>query len=32
VTTIEEVLGRASVWRGRETIVSELSGGHTNTN
>jgi thiamine kinase-like enzyme len=32
VTTIEEVLGRASVWRGRETIVSELSGGLTNTN
>jgi thiamine kinase-like enzyme len=32
VTTIEDVLGRISVWRGRETIVSELSGGLTNTN
>lgn len=32
MTTIEEVLERVSVWRGRETIVSELSGGLTNTN
>ena len=32
MTTIEEVLGRASVWRGQETTVSELSGGLTNTN
>ena len=32
MTTIEEVLGRASVWRGRPTAVSELSGGLTNTN
>jgi thiamine kinase-like enzyme len=32
VTTIDEVLGRISVWRGRETTVSELSGGLTNTN
>jgi thiamine kinase-like enzyme len=32
VTTIEEVLDRVSVWRGRETTVSELSGGLTNTN
>ncbi|MGH2681366.1 MAG: phosphotransferase [Actinomycetota bacterium] len=32
MTTIEEVLERVSVWRGRETDVSELSGGLTNTN
>ena len=32
MTTIEEVLPRISVWRGRETTVSELSGGLTNTN
>ena len=32
MTTIGDVLGRISVWRGRETIVSELSGGLTNTN
>jgi len=32
VTTIDEVLTRISVWRGRETSVSELSGGLTNTN
>jgi thiamine kinase-like enzyme len=32
VTTIGDVLGRISVWRGRETVVSELSGGLTNTN
>jgi thiamine kinase-like enzyme len=32
VTTIEEVLERVSVWRGRETTVTELSGGLTNTN
>jgi thiamine kinase-like enzyme len=32
VTTIDEVLARISVWRGRETTVSELSGGLTNTN
>jgi thiamine kinase-like enzyme len=32
VTTIDEVLTRISVWRGRETTVSELSGGLTNTN
>jgi thiamine kinase-like enzyme len=32
VTTIEEVLARASVWKGRPTAVSELSGGLTNTN
>jgi thiamine kinase-like enzyme len=32
VTTIEEVLSRISVWRGREVTVSELSGGLTNTN
>jgi thiamine kinase-like enzyme len=32
VTTVEEVLDRVSVWRGRETTVSELSGGLTNTN
>jgi thiamine kinase-like enzyme len=32
VSTIEEVLGRVSVWKGRPTAVSELSGGLTNTN
>ena len=32
MTTFEEVLERVSVWRGRETTVSELSGGLTNTN
>jgi thiamine kinase-like enzyme len=32
MTTIEEVLERVSVWRGRETKVSALSGGLTNTN
>jgi thiamine kinase-like enzyme len=32
VTSIEEVLGRARSWRGREPRVSELSGGLTNTN
>jgi len=32
VTSIEEVLDRVSAWRGRETSVSELSGGLTNTN
>lgn len=32
MTSIEEVLGRVSLWRGRETSVSELSGGLTNTN
>ena len=32
MTTIDEVLPRISVWRGRETTVSELSGGLTNTN
>jgi thiamine kinase-like enzyme len=32
VTTIEEVLGRVSTWKGRPTAVSELSGGLTNTN
>ena len=32
MTTIEDVLGRVSVWRGRQTTVSELSGGLTNTN
>lgn len=32
MTTIEEVLARASVWKGRPTAVSELSGGLTNTN
>ena len=30
--SIDEVLPRVSVWRGRETTVSELSGGLTNTN
>jgi thiamine kinase-like enzyme len=32
MTSIEEVLERVSVWHGRETSVSELSGGLTNTN
>jgi thiamine kinase-like enzyme len=32
VTTIEEVLARVEVWRGRAMSVSELSGGLTNTN
>jgi thiamine kinase-like enzyme len=32
VTTLEEVLPRIDVWRGREVNVSELSGGLTNTN
>ena len=32
MTSIEEVLERVSAWRGRETSVSELSGGLTNTN
>jgi thiamine kinase-like enzyme len=32
MTTIDEVIERVSVWRGRETTVSELSGGLTNTN
>jgi len=32
VTSIQEVLERVSAWRGRETSVSELSGGLTNTN
>lgn len=32
MTSIEEVLERVSAWRGRETNVSELSGGLTNTN
>lgn len=32
MTTIEGVLARASVWKGRPTAVSELSGGLTNTN
>jgi thiamine kinase-like enzyme len=32
VTSIEEVLERVSAWRDRETSVSELSGGLTNTN
>jgi thiamine kinase-like enzyme len=32
VTTLEEVLSRVEVWRGRELNVSELSGGLTNTN
>lgn len=32
MTTLEEVLARVEVWRGREVHVSELSGGLTNTN
>ena len=32
MTTIEEVLERCTLWRGREVSVSELSGGLTNTN
>lgn len=32
MTTIEEVLERVELWRGREVNVSELSGGLTNTN
>ncbi len=32
MTTIEDVLQRASTFRGREVAVSELSGGLTNTN
>ena len=32
MTTIEEVLERCALWRGREVSVSELSGGLTNTN
>jgi thiamine kinase-like enzyme len=32
VTTIEEVLERCALWRGREVSVSKLSGGLTNTN
>jgi thiamine kinase-like enzyme len=32
VTTLEEILPRVEVWRGREVNVSELSGGLTNTN
>ncbi len=32
MTTIEDVLDRVSVWRGRAIAVSELSGGLTNTN
>lgn len=32
MTTIEDVLGRVSLWRGRDVEVSELSGGLTNTN
>jgi thiamine kinase-like enzyme len=32
VTTIDEVLGRVELWRGRELRTSELSGGLTNTN
>ena len=31
VTTIEEVLSRVGVWRGREVTATELSGGLTNT-
>jgi thiamine kinase-like enzyme len=32
VTTIEDILGRVELWRGRDVNVSELSGGLTNTN
>jgi thiamine kinase-like enzyme len=32
VTTIEDVLPRVEVWRGREAAATELSGGLTNTN
>jgi thiamine kinase-like enzyme len=32
VITIEDVLGRVALWRGRDVSVSELSGGLTNTN
>jgi len=32
VTSIDEVLGRAEAWRGREVSTTELSGGLTNTN
>jgi Ser/Thr protein kinase RdoA (MazF antagonist) len=32
VTTIEEVLPRVDVWRGRDLTVAELSGGLTNAN
>jgi thiamine kinase-like enzyme len=32
VTTIDEVLERVSLWRGRQASASELSGGLTNTN
>jgi thiamine kinase-like enzyme len=32
VTTLDEVLPRVQIWRGREVHVSELSGGLTNTN
>ena len=32
MTTIEEILSRVEVWRGREVTATELSGGLTNTN
>jgi aminoglycoside phosphotransferase (APT) family kinase protein len=32
VTTLDEVLERVQVWRGRQVRVSQLSGGLTNTN
>ena len=32
MTTIDDVIGRARTWRGREVTVAELSGGLTNTN
>ncbi|HET9672407.1 MAG TPA: phosphotransferase [Actinomycetota bacterium] len=32
MTTIQEVLPRVEVWRGRDLTVTELSGGLTNTN
>ena len=32
MSSIDEVVGRVSLWRGREVSVSELSGGLTNSN
>jgi thiamine kinase-like enzyme len=32
VTTIDDVLGRVALWRGRDVTVFELTGGLTNTN
>jgi thiamine kinase-like enzyme len=32
VTAVDEIVGRVSLWRGREVSVSELSGGLTNSN